>query len=90
MVTTIYEDKIHDPACILDIGDHPFIKHKSYISYRGAEIASAHKIDKFLRSGYYKPKEDFSDIVLDRIVNGLFNSDDTRRYVMEYADRVGL
>jgi len=28
----------YDPSCILDKGDHSFIKHKSYIVYRHAEI----------------------------------------------------
>lgn len=26
--------KLDDPACILDAGEHEFIKHKSYIAYK--------------------------------------------------------
>ncbi len=41
-VTSHRADK--DQACILDVGDHPFIKHKSCIEYRRAKVLPAEQL----------------------------------------------
>jgi len=33
--------RYHDPACLLDDGDHPFIQHPSYMLYRLAATMKA-------------------------------------------------
>jgi hypothetical protein len=90
MVTTIYEKRKYDPSCVLAPGDHPFVTHPSYLLYRNAEILDAARIDRFLKLHYYTEKDDFAEAVLQRIVDGLFASDETRGYVRKYAQSVAL
>ena len=63
-----------DPKFTLDRGDHPFIKHKSYIDYAGAEILSVADIRRKLENGVYKLKEISSPEVVKYICRGLLES----------------
>ena len=90
MVTTIYGNKRHDPSCILNSGDHPFIRHPSYLLYRSADIRDAWRISNFLVTKYYHKKEPFSEEVLTKIIEGLYQSDETKRYVFNYAANIGI
>lgn len=35
-VTTVRAGVVHDPSCYLNVGDHDFITHQSYVSYARA------------------------------------------------------
>ncbi len=35
-VASVQTDLPHDPTCLLDAGDHEFIRHKSYVHYARA------------------------------------------------------
>lgn len=85
MITTLYPQKSFDDACILNIGDHDFIKHQSYLLYRMADTIKANKITKYVDKNFYIPKADFSPKVFNRITDGLYNSDNTRNRIIEYA-----
>lgn len=63
-----------DPKFTLDRGDHPFIKHKSYIDYAGAEILSVTEIRRKLEDGQYKLKETTNLEVVKHICQGLLES----------------
>ena len=63
-----------DPKFTLDRGDHPFIKHKSYIDYAGAEILSVADIRRKLENGQYKLKETTDPEVVKHICSGLLES----------------
>ena len=41
MITSIKAGRIHDSTCILDVGDHDFIRHPSFVLYRMAETLKA-------------------------------------------------
>lgn len=85
MVTTIYPGRAYDGACVLDVGDHPFITHKSYMLYRMAETIRAEQIAKRIGQNYYIPKEDFESSVFNRIVAGLYGSENTKGRILKYA-----
>ena len=42
-ITTVYPTIPYDNACLLRVGDHPFIEHDSYIYYRYAWFANHNK-----------------------------------------------
>ncbi|CAN1562583.1 hypothetical protein MCEMIH16_02733 [Caulobacteraceae bacterium] len=86
MVTTIYDGRKHDPSCVLNVGDHPFITHPSYMLYRLAETVGAPMIQDRIGKNIYIPREDFVEPVFKRIADGLFNSDETRGRILKYAD----
>lgn len=90
MISTIYANKKHDAACILDAGDHPFIGHPSYLVYRLADTIRAHQISDLIGRKYYVAKEDFEPAVFKRITDGLFASDNTKGRILKYADEVGV
>lgn len=69
-VTTFRHGKPHDPSCFLSPGDHSFIKHQSYISFRYAATRDNADLDKLLADGRIILEEQISDEVLDRIHQG--------------------
>jgi hypothetical protein len=89
-VTSIRPGKYHDPACELHVGDHPFVKHPSYILYRLAETMRADRIGKFVDLNYYLTKDDWHPEVFQRIINGIRESDDTPPRIVRYADENGI
>ena len=40
-----------DPACILDAGDHPFVKHPSYLLYAESRIVTNQELDRKVAAG---------------------------------------
>ena len=59
-----------DTSCILNQGDHPFIKHKSWVDYEDAEALPFVKIFKNLQDGTFIRKEDLRPDVLKRVQDG--------------------
>lgn len=69
-LTTYYSTGREDESCILDIGDHSFIKHKSYIAYRYAKELNYVKLLDERFKGHIIFKEDISEEVLIKIQKG--------------------
>lgn len=90
MVTTVYASRRHDPACILDAGDHPFLTHESYVVYRLANRSNARHVRRMLEKKVYLTKEDFGGPVFTRIAAGIFASDDCPAWAQKYATARGL
>lgn len=66
-VTTWYEDLppfIQDNSCILNEGDHPFIKHKSWLNFKFAQAKQSIEILQGLLNGLLIRKEDLSPELL--------------------------
>ena len=85
MVTSIYPNRKYDDACVLNVGDHPFISHPSYMLYRMAETLQAARISTRIGQKYYIPRDDFSPPVFRRIVDGLYESEETKGRILSYA-----
>lgn len=85
MITSIKEGKYHDPACVLNVGDHPFIDRPSYLLYRMAETLNAGKISRLVGNNYYIPKDNFPNDTFARITAGIYSSDDTPQRIARYA-----
>ncbi|MFZ4524204.1 MAG: hypothetical protein ACOYOE_01315 [Chlorobium sp.] len=88
--SSIYEGIYYDDAFVVNIGEHPFIKHPSYIEYRLAAIDKASHLLKCADSGYFMPKESVSTELYSRICNGLMISAHTPKRIKKYfADNKG-
>ncbi len=85
MITSIKENRYHDPTCVLGVGDHSFIRHPSWVAYRLAEMTSARHIGNMVDKKYFISKDDWTADVFNRIAAGIYSSDDTRRAVERYA-----
>lgn len=63
-----------DETCVLEPGDHPFVKHPTVIHYRQARLVGLASLEKLLRNGDIRLAEGFSPEVLARIRAGFFRS----------------
>ena len=67
-----------DPEFALDRGDHPFIKHKSYLNYPMARIIFVKDIEKNLNASEmderFLLRETADELVIRYIVQGLLES----------------
>ncbi len=72
--------KFYDKSCILNKGDHPFIKHKSYIAYHHSKILTITK----LKSMTIKQLQPVSDNVFQRIISGLLQSKQTPNKIKQF------
>lgn len=90
MISSIKENRKHDDTCVLNKGDHEFIVKPSYVVYRLAETALASHISNMVAKRFYTIKQDCSETLYDKIVDGLTASDETRPRIIKYADSVGL
>jgi hypothetical protein len=77
--TTLYEGAPHDPACILEVGEHPFIQHRSYIAYRYTRLDPRPHIERLA----WNRHQDCSPELLARIVAGIFQSRLTPRHIKQ-------
>jgi hypothetical protein len=69
-MTTVHNPITADPACILEVGDHPSIKQSSYIFYRKSfEANIAITLTKIIGKHYRKDISLSADI-LKKIQNG--------------------
>ena len=59
-----------DPTCIINIGDHPFICHKSFVFYREVWVTGAKTIIKNVQELNYEPMGQLDCAVLQRILDG--------------------
>ena len=74
-VTTWREDngkplRWQDKSCVLQVGAHPFIRHKSWIFYARARAMSFKEIYDGIRNGLLVEKEKMSDIMVLEIQQG--------------------
>jgi hypothetical protein len=59
-----------DDSCMLNVGDHPWITHKTCVRYRDARIAKNEDLDRLVASGALKARADASNELLTKIFEG--------------------
>ena len=60
----------HDPTCTFQGGEHPFIRHPSYVFYNKAEILGENTVCREVDNGNIRTHQDFNDIHFDKILDG--------------------
>lgn len=73
-VATLRQGEPHDPTCRLFRGDHPFLRHESYVNYRFARIDPADRIERGVRDGVLVPHQVLDTAVFARVCKGLTES----------------
>jgi len=56
-----------DQDCILEIGDHPFVRHRTCVEYHRATIETDATLEHAKRRGLLIPKDPASTVLLQRI-----------------------
>jgi len=71
-ITTLRHNS--DTSCILQSGDHPFIKHDSVINYKGAQELNPLEIPNLTKNGKFYKRTAISSTILKKIQYGGINS----------------
>lgn len=85
-ISTLKPNIPFDPACKLYSGDHPFIKHDSYVVYRSARIETADKLINGVNQGVFNHKETLSGEIFARVCHGLTISDFTAPAILKFYE----
>lgn len=64
-------DFTKEDVCLLDVGDHPFVKHKTCVAYGDAREAPLGALIQLRDAGQLRPNEPVSLGLLDRIRRGV-------------------
>lgn len=86
---TSWRDKA-DETCILDVRDHPFVTHKSWINYRDAKITTMKDLDKNENHPTIFRDASATNELLRRIQKGAFTSVLTSPRIKEFLRERGL
>jgi hypothetical protein len=70
-VTTLRNIPSDDLACLLNAGEHPFVRHPSYVAYVQAEVVTVPHLQGLLSTGVCSIQPDLSAEVLARVRAGL-------------------
>lgn len=76
----------YDKTCLLNVGDHPFIKHESYVYYRKADIFGASSIARSVADGTFSTHAPFDDPVFDRVLAGFTASNEVRLKIRRFYE----
>jgi hypothetical protein len=63
-------DVTKEKVCLLDVGDHPFVKHRTCIAYDFAKVAPLQALVTLRDQGHLSMGEPVSDELLERIRQG--------------------
>ncbi|ESW73309.1 hypothetical protein X771_02230 [Mesorhizobium sp. LSJC277A00] len=83
-LTSIKPDKAHDPACVFNGGEHPFIDKPCYAYYRLAEQRHSNSIIKAVQAGLFIPRVDMQEPHLSAICAGIETSEFIGQWAVEY------
>ena len=79
-----------DQSCVLDRGDHPFIRHKTTVSYNRTELQTAALWEDRFNKGQIVPRQHMKPEVLDRILEGAAISDKVPKKCRKLLKEQGL
>lgn len=83
IVPMITRHEYSDPSCVLNVGDHPFVKHETCAAYDFARVVSLSETNAKVAGGQIRLKASVSDHVLKRLQVGFVLSDETAPWVFE-------
>lgn len=83
-ITTIHANIPHDAACELHPGDHPFIRHKSYVFYAQARIEISQKLIDGVKRGIFSPQGMLAEDIFAHACHGLTVSRSTTPKVLAF------
>ena len=78
-VPVITARKKYDITCILEVGDHEFIAHKSCVHYATASVRTVQQL-----ANRGSLREPLRGDVLERVCKGIFDSPQSRPWVKEF------
>jgi hypothetical protein len=77
-----------DESCVIERGEHPFVQHRTVVSYQRAFTKANAELDAQKASGVLRMREPVSASLLVRIQNGAVRSQATPRKIKEATRKV--
>lgn len=84
-ISTVRQSAYHDPACLLYVGDHAFVKHTSYVKYSSCRLIEAARLERAVEAGTFKQHDMMDGAVVARILQACLTS---RRTPQEIKDLI--
>ncbi len=83
-------EPLKDQACILEVGDHPYIQHRTCVNYGEAKVVTLAALYQLKDAGMLQLREPLSPVLLHRIRQSAARS--TRMLIARYEllERQGL
>jgi len=85
-ISSINDGTQYDNSCILNVGDHPFIKHPRYVYYRKADIFGSDSISRNIAEGNFRIHDPCSDQVFNKILQGFESSEELRFKIKRFYE----
>lgn len=79
-----------DTSCIIEAGEHPWVKHRTCVRYRDAKVVSHRLLDAWGGAGHAESQEPFAPELLRHIRAGAAESVFTPYEVIDILDEQGL
>lgn len=73
-----------DDTCILNVGDHPFLQHRSYVYYKNARIEATQDVIDKVAAGHCVICEEMNGDVFRQVANGISDSEMTPEYIINF------
>lgn len=83
-LSTIRDDQHHDASCILEIGEHEFVKSRSFIRYNLARIEATFALQNAVYASDYLVRAPMIPSVVDRMIAGALTSDFASGVLVKY------
>ena len=89
-ISSVPTSGTYDSACSLNAGEHPFIRHHSYMVYSHAVLWRCPTLINKVGSGEYRTHVDVSEAVMQKIMSGFNASLHTPFKVLRFIERNNL
>lgn len=76
----------YEEGCLLSAGDHPFIKHSSFVMYSRADVFGAVAIARSIDDGTFAPHAPASEELFSRVLAGFEVSDRVKYKVLRFYE----
>ncbi|HAT50383.1 MAG TPA: hypothetical protein DCS88_08615 [Alphaproteobacteria bacterium] len=76
-ISSVREGIPYDRTCVLESGDHPFIKHRSFVSYAWSRIEDVTKIMRGVQGGQLVAHKQVNEKIFGCICQGVDDSPQT-------------
>jgi len=86
MVMLVTEKSYSDTTVVLELGDHPFVRHRTSVSYSSANYFRTDRIERAIEQGWAVPRDPLATGVLRQLRDGLHSSPFTVQAIKEYCE----
>ncbi|MGM0832251.1 MAG: hypothetical protein ACQEUK_05385 [Pseudomonadota bacterium] len=73
-ISSVRPGRRYDRTCLIEAGEHPFIRHQSYVVYGDAVVKSADDISQFVSTGEFSARDPVDEINYQRVLEGFDRS----------------